>query len=536
MLKSLRKVFDYFFGEKYGYSNKERAMTATTINNAPIRYSIIHPSHPLKMSVSPPVNKTDLKFTVDRYSGGGFAENTPEAKAANAYVTLTNILNSMNELGILPKRWSNNKTLSVFPFAGQDMNAYYNRECLAFFYDKDQDNDSWYFTADASDIVSHELGHALLDAYRPDLWDAASIEIWAFHEAFGDMVALLSLLQHPAALGYLLKETNGNLMKTNIASNIAEGFSRIVAQEKKDQPEAYLRSGINEFTYTDPQFLPKKTDNASLAREPHSFSRVFFGAFYDIFVTIYEHEIGTGKVPPHALTVARNTLARYLAKAVQNAPASAKFFESVAKTMLWADWTSGRVYHDKMYEVFSNRKIIVPEVNAQSMSKSTNLETGIVKVCTSKRTKLSRFKQKGVNLFSTLSNDIERSDMWMPRQEAHLYDSKGYLLSTHSVSQEETEEAAEELANYLKLTQGCTSDPHTPFEISNGQLKRTMICCGCGGGGHRTPLKSSPEFEKQYKPENNAGCCGGCRPPAQATPEKRKVLRGCFVRYKITQR
>jgi hypothetical protein len=45
--------------------------------------------------------------------------------------------------------------------------------------------------------VCHELGHALLDSFKPQLFDAASIEVAAFHESFGDMSAILSALQLP---------------------------------------------------------------------------------------------------------------------------------------------------------------------------------------------------------------------------------------------------------------------------------------------------------------------------------------------------
>jgi len=53
-------------------------------------------------------------------------------------------------------------------------------------------------SGESPDVVCHELGHALLDSFKPQLFDAASMEVAAFHESFGDMSALLSALQLPS--------------------------------------------------------------------------------------------------------------------------------------------------------------------------------------------------------------------------------------------------------------------------------------------------------------------------------------------------
>ena len=52
---------------------------------------------------------------------------------------------------------------------------------------------------------------------------------------------------------------------------------------------------------------------------------------------------------------------------------------------------------------------------------------------------------------------------------------------------------------------------------------------GCG------PSKHSPEYEKQQKPENHAGCCAGCQgeEPKEAKPKRirQRLDRNCFIRY-----
>jgi hypothetical protein len=115
------------------------------------------------------------------------------------------------------------------------------------------------------------------------------------------------------------------------------------------------------------------------------------------------------------------------------------------------------------------------------------------------------------------------------RTDAYIHDNDGNLLETHHVSEAETVKAAEEMVNFLKENEGIGT-PEAPFVICDGELKRSLICC-CNGA--REPLKSSPEYFKQYKPENNSGCCGGCQNKETKTVKKR-IKRGCFVRYKVS--
>ena len=56
------------------------------------------------------------------------------------------------------------------------------------------------------DVVSHEAGHAFLDVIRPDLFDTPYLETNAFHEAFGDCVAILTSLADPEVRAALLKQ------------------------------------------------------------------------------------------------------------------------------------------------------------------------------------------------------------------------------------------------------------------------------------------------------------------------------------------
>src|SRR4051794_4353000 len=64
---------------------------------------------------------------------------------------------------------------------GEDFNAFYDRAGLQFFHGSTAGQTV--FSGESPDVVCHELGHAVLDALRPQLWDAASVEVAAFHES-----------------------------------------------------------------------------------------------------------------------------------------------------------------------------------------------------------------------------------------------------------------------------------------------------------------------------------------------------------------
>jgi len=93
------------------------------------------------------------------------------------------------------KHWEPGAVLPVNLDKGVDLNAYYDRTELAFFHEKV--GQTTYYSGESPDVVCHEMGHACLDAHRPELWDAPFIEAGAFHESFGDMSAILSALQLP---------------------------------------------------------------------------------------------------------------------------------------------------------------------------------------------------------------------------------------------------------------------------------------------------------------------------------------------------
>lgn len=460
----------------------------------------------IRKQVEIPKLEGNLHLTVDKFAGGGFSLDSMEGIAASVYITAANLLNKLPLVtDKMPQNWSMKKPLMIYPFAGRALTANYNRHRIAFFYDMHPVDKNWFFTSAHSDIVAHELGHAILDALRPDLWNAASIEIWAFHEAFADSLSMLATLQHDEVIDHIIQSTGGDLSKNNVASDIAESFSRILSHKKQEQNPNYLRSAINQYSYIDPKLLPKSKNYNELSREPHNFSRIFFGAVYDIMKLIYDHRRNFMSETA-ALADARNITANYLLKAASFAPISTRFYESVAKTMLWLDYNRGRPYHDGMRDIFARRNILLPSdlPRVRTNEKAMN---GVVQVIEPR-------------VLST--KDIEIA---IPKSEGFLFDRQGELVNYHAVSDQESIASGEDFLEYLQNAQEIGDD--SAFKLKDGKLVRVLMDC-CSGS--RKPLKSSPEYDRQYKPENNAGC--GCKKPRTETPTKQKAKRGCYVRYK----
>src|SRR3954451_16123298 len=94
------------------------------------------------------------------------------------------------------KKWSaaaaDPKKLILVPDGGDDLNAFYDRKHLAFFHHTTGTQTT--FSGASTDVVAHECGHAFLDTLRTELFGSAVTEHGAFHEAFGDCIAILVAL------------------------------------------------------------------------------------------------------------------------------------------------------------------------------------------------------------------------------------------------------------------------------------------------------------------------------------------------------
>ena len=191
------------------------------------------------------------------------------------------------------------------------------------------------YSGASTDVVAHEAGHALLDHARPDLWFTNYPETNAFHEAFGDIVALLTAFEDRKTRDGVRK----NLRRKNFVEATAEDLSDGVRRELgASHGAAQPRRARNNFRWALPSTLPTSGPPSVLSSEIHSFARVFTGCFYDTILNILRDTIGARKAPSQTrLRQAVRTAGSLLVRAAAEAPETTRFFQSVGRTMILAD-------------------------------------------------------------------------------------------------------------------------------------------------------------------------------------------------------
>ena len=96
--------------------------------------------------------------------------------------------------------------LNVAPHAFAEANAFYSEEDKGLFFGYFEGNTTRVFTCLSHDVVAHETTHALLDGLRTGFTELSGPDQAGFHEAFADVVALLSIFSLPEIVAALLNE------------------------------------------------------------------------------------------------------------------------------------------------------------------------------------------------------------------------------------------------------------------------------------------------------------------------------------------
>lgn len=308
-------------------------------------YQINDPTTPdLKTEVQIPAKQEKLKYTVM-----GFEKNNP--KSINCYINLGVSIRYFEKIVETKlNKWSVVRNLNVNPLAGNDLNAYYDRLNLKFFYAKPPNKSKVIYTVDSADIVSHELGHAILDAMRPDIWSIQSLEIWSFHEAFSDIFATATIMQYDVILNKVLRDTNEDLSKSNDISKLAEELGNAIYGKS-------LRDLSIKFYYQDPSSLPNNGSEDELHAECHSFGKVFSSAWYQILVDIFKYYKLKNKNSLECLQNARDTSFSLFVNSIENIPKTHKFYEAAAYSMLNKSKNNKDIY-EIVKKVFVEWKLI----------------------------------------------------------------------------------------------------------------------------------------------------------------------------------
>jgi len=264
--------------------------------------------------------------------------------------------------------WQMGDVLEVILDEGADLNAYYDRQALNFFHGPGVGGTV--YSGESPDIVCHEMGHAILDSIKPQLWNAASAETAAFHEGFADISAILSALQLPSLRTAILTDTQGQLYRSSRLSRLAEQLGSAIRLQAPDavDPDC-LRNAVNSFTYQDPINLPQGGPASQISSEPHSFSRVFSGACFEILAGILAAKAANPAMPTEQeLLAASGEIADILVAGITQAPVVANWYAQVAASMVQASANVNAAYPAILRAVFVRRSIL-------SLQSAANLHT-----------------------------------------------------------------------------------------------------------------------------------------------------------------
>lgn len=227
--------------------------------------------------------------------------NTRRFTAACAFSSVANTVETFQAFLDKPLQWAHGTShLNVTPNAGVALNAIYSRDQggVFFFTGKDPVTMDSVHTACSGEVTAHEAGHALLDALRPGYLKTFGLEVAAFHEAFGDVMALFTTLKNPEVAARVT-----DLARTNLASAFAEqlGMALNHTAGKDTTGGDWARNACNSFVYVDPATLPSTAPPDQLANDPHNFARLWTGANYDVLQGLVAERVAAGEGLSEAL-------------------------------------------------------------------------------------------------------------------------------------------------------------------------------------------------------------------------------------------
>ena len=225
----------------------------------------------------------------------------------------------------------NRKKLRLLQDDGEDLNAFYDRSSFSFFHQ--QVGNTTVFSGASTDVTSHEVGHGLLDSVRPDFFEVNFLEVGAFHEAFGDCMAMLTAL-HDLETRQKLLVVAPDLRARNFVESTAEELSKAIGLVVPGHNAAEPRHGFNTFKFQIPSTLPNNGGPGALINEVHSFGMVFTGCFWDLIANLFNASASQDEA---TLLAAAKLAGQILIEGVKGVVVRARFMQSMGRAMVLAD-------------------------------------------------------------------------------------------------------------------------------------------------------------------------------------------------------
>jgi hypothetical protein len=208
--------------------------------------------------------------------------------------------------------------IKVAPHAFADANAFYSRrdEALMFGHFPARDGSRDVFTCLSHDVVAHETTHALLDGLRKRYMEPSSPDQAAFHEAFADVVALLSVFALPEVVRLLIDrhlEARGQsdpkapLRAADVARDrLARSVLLAIGEEFGQEMGPVSQSALRHSAGLPPS--PEYYTRPGEFEEPHRRGEILVAAVMNAFLSVWAHRL-EALVSDQARTVDRTRAA-----------------------------------------------------------------------------------------------------------------------------------------------------------------------------------------------------------------------------------
>lgn len=245
------------------------------------------------------------------------AENDPRTHQQVVYAVTMSVIERFERFLGRRFRWRGAARLRLVPHAFEGRNAYFDpaRGAVLFGYYPADRRDPGpnlpgqvIFTCLSSDIIAHEVTHAIIHRLRKYYTEATNPDVYAWHEAFADLIALFQHFVHREVLMEAVSTSSANLRRSTGLLDLAHEFGRSTGRG------AALRSAIG--TDPDPARFLATT-------EPHARGAQFVAAVFDTFLEDHQRAIsdllriasgGTGVLP--AGRIAPDLVSRVAGEAV----------------------------------------------------------------------------------------------------------------------------------------------------------------------------------------------------------------------------
>lgn len=252
---------------------------------------------------------------------GGLApsERDPRAHQQIVYGVAMSVIERFERFLGRRFEWRGSRPLRLVPHAFEGRNAYFDpkRRAILFGYFIADDDPGAnlprqvVFTCLSADIIAHEVTHALVHRLREHFTEATNPDVFAWHEAFADLVALFHHFAFTDIVASAVANSQSELRAADALLDLAKEFGATTARGRA------LRSAI------DSERTPEALAAAS---EPHERGAFFVTAVFEAFLDVYRSRIadlrriasgGTGVLPAGALHP--DLVNRVASEAVRNA-------------------------------------------------------------------------------------------------------------------------------------------------------------------------------------------------------------------------